>query len=155
MKLNELKNLTGVKVQKQRLNNSLKKSETKSSIPQAKNPQNLSALYKTNFVSFARKWSEHKSWGAVVDSETKDVSFKLFTFPDVKSVKVVVEKKDSNKTFTFELKNKGKGIFETEKPISKKYAKDGDSYYYEIEKRPVYCPGQSGEYLRCSGLHSQ
>lgn len=87
-----------------------------------------------NQINFARKWSEHTSWGAVVDPKTKDVSFKIFTWPDAKSVEVNVEKKDTNEVIAIDLKNKGNGIFETEKPVSSKLVQDGDSYFYKIEK---------------------
>ena len=82
-------------------------------------------------VSFSRKWKEHTSWGASVNPDTKEVSFKLFTYPDVKSAKVTIEKKNG-KVHTFELKNKQNGIFELEKPLSSKIASDGDSYFYTI-----------------------
>ena len=84
-------------------------------------------------VSFSRKWKEHTSWGASVNPDTKEVSFKLFTYPDVKSAKVTIEKKNG-KVHTFELNNKQNGIFELEKPLSSKIASDGDSYFYTIEK---------------------
>ena len=57
--------------------------------------QNISP--QTSLINFTRKWKEHNSWGAVVNPETKDVTFKLFTFPDAKSVKAVVIKKDSER----------------------------------------------------------
>ncbi len=94
--------------------------------------QNISP--QTSLINFTRKWKEHNSWGAVVNPETKDVTFKLFTFPDAKSVKAVVIKKDSDETLSFELKNKKNGVFETAKPIPNSLVQDGDSYYYEIKK---------------------
>ena len=85
--------------------------------------------------SFGRSWSEHKSWGAVIDPKTKEVSFKLFTFPDAKKVEVVVTKKDDkNSKKTYELKNKGNGIFETEKKIPSGEVAHGDKYSYVIYK---------------------
>ena len=37
-------------------------------------------------LSFGRSKAEHKSWGGVINPETKDVSFKLLTYPDTKKV---------------------------------------------------------------------
>ena len=31
-------------------------------------------------VSFGRSLAEHKSWGAVIDPQTKEASFKIFTY---------------------------------------------------------------------------
>lgn len=83
-------------------------------------------------LSFGRSWAEHKSWGAVVDPKTKDVSFKIFTYPDTKKVAVTI-KKNNNEEHEIELENKGKGIFET-RNIPKEIASHGDSYYYTLYK---------------------
>ena len=85
-------------------------------------------------IKFSRKWKEHTSWGAVVDPNTKDVTFKLFTFPDVKNVNVVVQKRNNDETMVFPLENKQNGIFETPKPISSSLIQENDRYHYEIEK---------------------
>lgn len=83
-------------------------------------------------LSFGRSWAEHKSWGAVIDPKTKEVSFKLFTFPDAKKVTVTIEKNEEEKEY--ELQNKGNGIFETEKKLSPQKASHGDKYYFTIYK---------------------
>ncbi len=85
--------------------------------------------------SFGRSWSEHKSWGAVIDPKTKEVSFKIFTYPDTKKVEVVVYKKNDrfNKK-VYELTNKGNGVFETDKKIPKEEVSNGDRYSYVIYK---------------------
>lgn len=85
-------------------------------------------------ISFGRKASEHKSWGAVVDPQTKDVSFKLLTFPDVKKVEVNVQKKDQEEIKSYELKNLGEGVFSTETPLSSDLVSHGDKYTYTIYK---------------------
>lgn len=85
-------------------------------------------------VSFGRTKKEHKSWGARINSETQDVSFKLFTYPDAKSVSVIVRSKDDPKnTHTFKMDNKGKGVFE-KTGISNTLVKNGDSYQYFVKK---------------------
>ena len=84
--------------------------------------------------TFQRKWLEHKSWGAVVDPITKEVSFKLFTFPDVKQVEVVVHKAQTNAEKIFNLINRGKGVFETENKIPQTEVSNGDRYSYRITK---------------------
>ena len=46
-------------------------------------------------ISFTRKWSEHTSWGAVINPKTKETIFKILTYPDSKKVIVtVVDSKD-------------------------------------------------------------
>ncbi|MCD7879790.1 MAG: alpha amylase C-terminal domain-containing protein [Candidatus Gastranaerophilales bacterium] len=86
-------------------------------------------------VSFGRTKAEHKSWGAVVDPKTKEVSFKILTYPDTKKVTVTIEKADNPENIkTFELKNKKNGIFATNRKISPKDAAHGDKYYYTIYK---------------------
>lgn len=86
-------------------------------------------------VSFGRSEKEHKSWGAQIDPETKEASFKIFTYPDTKRVTVTVEKRDEDGELKFyELKNKGFGVFETESKIPAGEVSHGDRYYYTIYK---------------------
>ncbi len=85
-------------------------------------------------VLFKRRWKEHTSWGAIVDPKTKDVTFKLFTFPDAKSVNAVVEKKKTGETLSFPLENKQNGIFQTKNPIPSSLIQENDQYYYVIQK---------------------
>ena len=85
-------------------------------------------------ISFGRKAEEHKSWGAVVDPQTKDVTFKLLTFPDVKKVEVNIQKNGSEEVNSYELKNIGEGIFATEKPFTSDIVAHGDKYSYTIHK---------------------
>lgn len=85
-------------------------------------------------LHFARKWKEHTSWGAVVNPDTKDVTFKLFSFPDTRKVNAVVENKDSGNIYTFTLENKGNGVFQTQTPIPSSLAKENDTYHFEIRK---------------------
>ncbi len=86
-------------------------------------------------VNFGRSLKEHKSWGAQVDPVTKEVTFKIFTYPDSKKVEVTVEKKGNEKnTKTYELRNSGNGIFETPYKIPAKEVSHGDKYYYTIYK---------------------
>ena len=92
-------------------------------------------------LSFGRTWAEHKSWGAVIDPDTKEASFKLFTFPDAYRVTATVEKAGNNgetDSVEYELNNKGAGIFESEK-IASGLVEHGDSYYYTIY-RPDEAP---------------
>ncbi len=86
-------------------------------------------------LSFGRSKAEHKSWGAIIDPETKDVSFKLFTYPDTKKVTVKVQKRNDEKSErTYELVNKGNGIFETPERIPSSEIAHGDRYSYTIYK---------------------
>lgn len=87
-------------------------------------------------VSFKRTKEEHESWGAKIDPITKEASFKIYTYPDTKSVTVNVQKAKNGEIAKYELVNKGNGIFETEKKIKKGKVEPGDSYYYTIE--PAY-----------------
>ncbi len=86
-------------------------------------------------LNFTRRWSEHKSWGGVVNPKTKDVTFKLFSFPDNKAVHVEITNSKNGKTHTFEMKQgmKKNGIYESD-VISKKIAHHGDSYRFVITK---------------------
>ena len=69
-------------------------------------------------ISFGRSVAEHKSWGAQIDPETKEASFKILTYPDTKKVTVTVKKRGTKKELTYELENKGNGVFETGKKIA-------------------------------------
>lgn len=119
----------------QNVNNNSSASETKiekSAIP-VKNIELSNVCYKP--LSFGRTWSEHKSWGAKIDPDTKEVSFKILTYPDTKGVTVTVEKRDNrDEKRTYELQNKGNGIFETKNKISGNEVSNGDIYYYTIYK---------------------
>lgn len=86
------------------------------------------SLNNYNSISFARKWSEHESWGAIYDPKTKSTSFKVFVFPDVQSVDVEILKNGEYRKHN--LKNCGNGIFCSESPVTE--AKDGDRYHYLI-----------------------
>ena len=86
-------------------------------------------------ISFTRKWSEHTSWGAVINPKTKETTFKILTYPDSKKVIVtVVDSKDETLKETYELTNMGKGIFATKEPIPAGKVKHGDKYSYTIYK---------------------
>ena len=86
-------------------------------------------------LSFGRSKAEHKSWGGVINPETKDVSFKLLTYPDTKKVIVTVEKRNNpEKKQVFTLKNNGNGIFTTPEKIPSELVSDGDRYFYTIYK---------------------
>ncbi len=86
-------------------------------------------------VSFGRTLAEHKSWGAQTDPKTKEISFKLFTYPDSKKVTVTIEKRNNEQDKqTYEMVNKGNGIFETEKKIPPSKASQGDRYYFTVYK---------------------
>ncbi len=85
-------------------------------------------------ISFGRTLAEHKSWGAVIDPKTKEASFKIFTYPDTKKVTVTVKKRNKKQEKTYELINKGNGIFETAKKIPSDEVQNGDKYFYTIYK---------------------
>lgn len=86
-------------------------------------------------VSFGRSEAEHKSWGAQIDPKTKEASFKIFTYPDTKKVTVTVEKRDRDGDLrTYELENKGHGVFETTSKIPAGEVEHGDRYFYTIHK---------------------
>ncbi len=86
-------------------------------------------------LSFGRSLNEHKSWGAVINPETKEVTFKIFTYPDTKGVTVtVIKKNQQNQKKVYELQNKGNGIFETRNNIPKGEIEAGDKYFYTIYK---------------------
>ncbi len=95
-----------------------------------KNTNNFTYAPKFQSVPFMRSWREHKSWGAVYDKNTNSTSFKVFVYPDTKNVDVEVLK--NGEYISYPLKNSGKGIFQTEKPI--KGITSGDKYHYSITK---------------------
>ncbi len=85
-------------------------------------------------VSFGRRIEEHRSWGARINPETGEGSFKIFTFPDAKKVSALVYDADnSDKGVEIELENKGGGVFE-KTGIEKGILKDGYKYNFVIEK---------------------
>lgn len=85
--------------------------------------------------AFGRSWAEHKSWGAVINPDTKEATFKILSYPDTKRITVTVEKRnDRSQKKEYELKNMGNGIFETEKGIPAGEVEHGDKYYYTIYK---------------------
>ncbi len=95
---------------------------------------NARNFFAKNSLSFGKELKEHKSWGGVINPENKNVSFKLFTYPDAKSVSVVLEdKNDPDLTKTIELENKGSGVF-SKGNISSEIAKNGDYYEYLVTK---------------------
>ena len=112
---------------------SSKKTNCENSFSKAQNNLISNVFYKP--VSFGRTWAEHKSWGAVVDPNTKETSFKILTYPDTKKVEVTVEKRNNkNLKKTYQLKNMGNGIFSTDKKIPAGEVSHGDKYYYTLYK---------------------
>ncbi|MCD8023930.1 MAG: alpha amylase C-terminal domain-containing protein [Candidatus Gastranaerophilales bacterium] len=97
-------------------------------------------------VSFGRTLKEHRSWGARVNPETKEVSFKLFTYPDAKSVSAVVQ--NGENTNRIQLENKGGGVFE-KTGISPDIVHAGDEYQYEILKSNGECELIKDPYSFC------
>ncbi len=85
-------------------------------------------------ITFGRSYKEHKSWGAVISPDTKDVSFKILTYPDTKKVTVTILKNNGKTKKEYELGNKGNGIFETENKIPKEEASHTDRYFYTLYK---------------------
>lgn len=85
-------------------------------------------------LNFGRTWKEHKSWGAVIDPQTKETTFKVLTYPDTKKIIVNVEKNDSGEKKQYELKNYGNGIFATSEKIKAGEVAHGDKYSYTIYK---------------------
>ena len=84
--------------------------------------------------NFGRTIQEHNSWGARINPDDKSVSFKLFTYPDAKNVSVIVgDKENPDKKQSFELENKGEGIF-LKTGIDGTLVKDGDRYQFLITK---------------------
>ncbi len=128
MKVNSINNIQGIKD-----NQAVKKTNNNISNSGNRINQLTNICYKP--LSFGRTWAEHKSWGAVIDPTTKEASFKLFTYPDSKRVTVNVTKQSNpNQQITYELKNKGNGIFETENKIPAGEVEHGDKYSFTIYK---------------------
>ena len=86
-------------------------------------------------LNFTRRWSEHKSWGAVFDDKTGDVTFKLFSFPDNKSVSVEIFDNKTSKSHIFPMKQSQRqdGVYESDE-VPSKYAKNNNKYRFIIEK---------------------
>ena len=111
--------------------NVLKNTSNPNVHPQLKELTNI--YYKP--VSFGRSVEEHKSWGAQINPDTKEASFKIFTYPDTKKVTVTVEKRDRDGDLkTYELENKGYGVFETASKIPAGEVEHGDRYFYTLYK---------------------
>ncbi len=128
MKINKINGLNNI--------SSTKTNTTEKTNKQSKQKEinELSNIYYKP-ISFGRTVAEHKSWGAQVNPKTKEVTFKILTYPDTKKVEVTVEKKNNPKiTHTYTLANRGSGIFETKAPISPEEVANGDKYYYTIYK---------------------
>lgn len=110
------------------------------SAPVYNHPQikELSNVYYTSNVNFGRSLKEHKSWGAHVNPTTKDVSFKIFTYPDTKKVVVnVYDSKDEEMETPkaqYTLKNMSGGVFKTSSAIPASEVKPGDRYTYTLYK---------------------
>ncbi len=99
-----------------------------------KNPINQIPNIYYKPITFGRSYKEHKSWGAVISPDTKDVSFKILTYPDTKKVTVTIIKNNGKTKKEYELENKGNGIFETKNKIPKEEASHGDRYFYTLYK---------------------
>lgn len=85
-------------------------------------------------ISFKRSVEEHKSWGAKVDDKTKNVSFKIFAYPDTDKVDLTIFKKNNPKKMqVYTLQNRGNGIFESDPSMNIK-AKVGDKYFYTLTR---------------------
>ena len=97
------------------------------------NSKELPNLYYTP-LNFGRKWTEHKSWGAVFDKEG-NVNFKLFSFPDNKSVNVEIidDKTGKSKVYIMKQSNKKDGVYESGF-VPSQYAKNNNKYRFIIEK---------------------
>ena len=128
MKVNGINSIQNIK-QAEVAKNSINKSVH----PQKQINELSNICYKP--LSFGRTWAEHKSWGAIVDPKTKETTFKLFTYPDSKRVTVTVTKaNDETQQKTYELENKGNGVFMTADKIPAGEVEHGDKYSYTIYK---------------------
>ena len=112
----------------------LNKKRAEKSNKEPSNSEKLPNLYYAP-LNFTRRWTEHKSWGAVFDSKTGNVSFKLFSFPDNKSVGVEVFDKKTGLSNVFEMKQSDKkdGVYESG-VIPSEFARRGDKYRFVIKK---------------------
>ncbi len=96
---------------------------------------NQASMYMPNNISFKRRLEEHRSWGAKIDPKTKEVFFKIFTFPDAKEVSVkILDRNNPEKFQLYPLENKGEGVFQTKDKLSSNKAKAGDKYSFVIKK---------------------
>lgn len=98
--------------------------------------QNFSYTPQNFGLNFTRKLEEHRSWGASIDPKTKDVTFKIFAYPDSKSVFVKILDRDNPDNYRiFPLvSRKNDGVFETYAPIKQTEARAGDKYSFLITK---------------------
>ncbi len=110
-----------------------KQSNNKTQDTAQKEIKELSNIYYKP-ISFGRSEKEHKSWGANIDPVTKEVSFKILTYPDTQAVTVTVKKRGKKSERIYELKNKGEGVFESYRKLPKGEVEHGDRYYYTIYK---------------------
>lgn len=130
VKVNNINNVNSIVPYAVIVNNN-KKNDSAKHYPQINELSNV--CYKP--LSFGRTKAEHKSWGAVIDPNTKEASFKILTYPDTKKVTVTVEKRSNrNNKKEYELTNQGKGVFATDKKIPAGEVENGDIYYYTIHK---------------------
>ena len=90
MKVNNINNVNSIVPYAVIVNNNQKNDSAKH-YPQINELSNV--CYKP--LSFGRTKAEHKSWGAVIDPNTKEASFKILTYPDTKKVTVTVEKRSN------------------------------------------------------------
>ena len=104
---------------------------------QSNNNQNqeLSNVYYKP-ISVGKRIEEHRSWGAKINPETNELSFKIFTYPDAKKVEALIirDEKDKKRPLAIGLENKGAGVFE-KTGIRPDVAKAGDKYLFRIYKK--------------------
>ncbi len=130
MKIQSINNIEAAKI-KNSTHKELKETSQKASLNQS---NNISNIYYTP-LSFGRSWAEHKSWGASINPETKEINFKILTYPDTKKVNVVLIKRNNKyQRKIIELENKGHGVFESKTPIKPEEFSHGDKYYFSIHK---------------------
>lgn len=128
MKINAVNGVSSQKINKQ-----IKQNLVTATNIQYKQINDISNVYYKP-MSFGRSIAEHKSWGAQIDPATKEATFKLLTYPDSKKVTVTVQKRNSKNKKSYELENKGNGIFETAQKIKAGEVEHGDKYFYTIVK---------------------
>lgn len=141
------KNITQDKIRKQ--------SSKQNPFQSSNYPQiiDLNLLNHTNNIAFTRRIEEHRSWGANIDPVSKEVSFKIFTYPDVQSVNVKIYDRNNPEKFKiYPLKNNGEGIFTTgENGISGNEVKEGDRYSFLIKKRNGHIDEVKDPYAKRQG----
>ncbi len=141
------KNITQDKIRKQ--------SSKQNPFQSSNYPQiiDLNLLNHTNNIAFTRRMEEHRSWGANIDPVSKEVSFKIFTYPDVQSVNVKIYDRNNPEKFKiYPLKNNGEGIFTTgENGISGNEVKEGDRYSFLIKKRNGHIDEVKDPYAKRQG----